>query len=421
MLAANRAPSDGGVIGRPLGGRMTQEAVVFALGALSALQIANVTVTLFSVVCLVIAPAYLLKTHRGADLLPLALAALGWLSFLASCVVNDVSGLWPNAIAPAAFGLYLMGLTVLTGGSLSLIAAALGGLAVGTVGFFATQGIELTNTGSFLDFWKYGVAHAATVLVVIASIMIGRRPFIQTGALLLLGVGNLVMNFRSLGLICLLSAALLLARDVLGKRVGRGGQFALVIGVGTAMATFLPDVARLGALGPALQAKIVLQDSTHLPFLLAARTEPPFTIVALYDRPLLGWGSAMNLTADVYARAQHLAVNWFGFDPNFPFEKYWRLPAKDYSGFHSILFASWGEGGILAALLPLWLVFACGALIWNFRRYGKWCPLVILMGLQGLWDLFYAPWTYNVIPEYACITLLFCARHFKRAGADHDS
>ena len=103
------------------------------------IQVANVTVTALSVVCLLLVPGWLLMTHRGADLVPLVLAALGWISFLASCVVNDVSVLWPNAVAPAAFGLYLMGLTVLTGRAVESIAAVLAGLAVGTVGFFLTR------------------------------------------------------------------------------------------------------------------------------------------------------------------------------------------------------------------------------------------------------------------------------------------
>ena len=82
-------------------------AAVFAIGATSSVQVANVTVTALSVVCLLLVPGWLLMTHRGADLVPLVLAALGWISFLASCLVNDVSVLWPNAVAPAAFGLYL--------------------------------------------------------------------------------------------------------------------------------------------------------------------------------------------------------------------------------------------------------------------------------------------------------------------------
>ena len=34
-----------------------------------------------------------------------------------------------------------------------------GGIGVGTVVFFLTKGIELTHTGNFLDLWKYGIAH----------------------------------------------------------------------------------------------------------------------------------------------------------------------------------------------------------------------------------------------------------------------
>jgi hypothetical protein len=84
-------------------------AAVFAIGATSSVQIANVTVTALSVVCLLVVPGWLLITHRGVDLVPLVLASLGWISFLASCLVNDANALWPNAVAPAAFALYLMG------------------------------------------------------------------------------------------------------------------------------------------------------------------------------------------------------------------------------------------------------------------------------------------------------------------------
>ena len=75
---------------------------VFVIGATSSLQVANVTATLLSVVCLLLMPGFLLMSHRGVDLVPLVLAALGWISYLASCVVNGVSVLWPNAVAPAA-------------------------------------------------------------------------------------------------------------------------------------------------------------------------------------------------------------------------------------------------------------------------------------------------------------------------------
>ena len=80
---------------------------------------------------------------------------------------------------------------------------------------------------------------------------------------------------------------------------------------------------------------------------------------------------------------------------------------------HSILLGSWAEGGVLAVLLPAWLLVACIGIVWNYRRFGKWAPLAITVALQGIWDLLYAPWTYNMIAEYACIALLFCAVHFR--------
>ena len=76
-----------------------------------------------------------------------------------------------------------------------------------------------------------------------------------------------------------------------------------------------------------------------------------------------------------------------GFAPTFPFELYWRLPPSDYSAIHSILLGSWAEGGVLAVLLPLWLLVACIGVVWNNARFGRWTPLVLTVALQGIWDL----------------------------------
>ena len=181
---------------------------------------------------------------------------------------------------------------------------------------------------------------------------------------------------------------------------------------GLVFAYVMPIAARAGLFGPALQRKIIEQEATNLPMLLAGRTEPPMTITAILERPLLGWGSATNLTPDLYAQAEHLAVR-MGFAPTFPFDVYWRLPVSDYSAMHSILLGSWAEGGVLAVLLPAWLLVACLGIVWNYRRFGEWAPLAVTVALQGIWDLIYAPWTYNMIAEYACIALLFCAVHFR--------
>lgn len=387
-------------------------AAVFLGGALSGLQVASFIATGLSVVCFLLAPAFLTMRHRGVDVLPLVFALLGAVSFLASCLVNDVSVLWPNALAHAAFALYLIGLTVITGRAVDLIATILAGVAVGTVIFFLTKGIELTHTGNFLDLWKYGIAHAVTLLVVLGLTKARASLLVHAIVLAVLGLASLGLNFRSHALVCLIASATLFSRRYLAARISRAWQFVGIIGLGLAFSYVMPIAARAGLFGPALQRKTFEQDTTHLPILLAGRTELPETLTAIAERPLLGWGSALKLPPDVYAQAEHLAVR-MGYAPTFPFEIYWRLPANDYSAMHSILLGSWGEGGVLAALLPLWLLFACLAIVWNNARFGIWAPLALVVALQGIWDLLYAPWTYNMVAEYACIALLFCAVHFR--------
>ncbi|MFW0795323.1 hypothetical protein AAFP30_16030 [Gordonia sp. CPCC 205515] len=397
---------------RPLDSTLLVHGVVLLLGASSAVQIANFTVTALSIVCLALAPAFLLMTHRGVELLPILLGVLGWISFLASCLVNHVGVLWPNAVAPAAFSLYLIGLSVITRREVDMIATALAGIGIGTTLFFLTQGIELSNEGGFLFLWKYGIAHGVTL--VLLYVLIKARPGGIAPALLLggLGVISLGLNFRSHALVCLIAAVLLLTGHFLGGRISRGWQFIGVAIFGLAFSVLMPIAARAGLFGSVLQRKTIEQEATNLPMLLAGRTEPPMTYTVITERPLLGWGSAFNITPDVYAQAEHNAVS-IGFSPTFPFELYWRLPVFDYSAMHSILFGSWAEGGIVAFLLPAWLLVACGAIVWNHGRFGIWAPLALVVSLQGIWDLLYAPWTYNMVPEYACIALLFGAVHFR--------
>ena len=115
-----------------------------------------------------------MMTHRGVDLLPVLLGVLGWISFIISALVNQVSLLWPNALGPVAFSLYLIGLTVLTGRSVDLIGWVLGRIGLGSVIFFVSQGIELTRMGRFLFLWKYGVAPPATIVLLLFVMVVAR-------------------------------------------------------------------------------------------------------------------------------------------------------------------------------------------------------------------------------------------------------
>jgi len=397
-------------------GTVVAQVAVFAIGATSGVHLWNFTVTGLSVGCLLLVPAFLLMTHRGVDLIPLVLAVLGWISYVASGVVHGVTPLWPNAVAPAAFSLYLIGLTVVTGRSVNLIAMILGGLGIGSVVFFFTTGIALSNTGNFLDFWKYGIAPGVTTLILL-GLVLARAPLaLHALALALLGIASLGLNFRSHALVCLLASAILFSHRFLGRQVRRGWRFAGILAFGLVFGYVMPFAARAGLFGPALQSKEIEQATTGLPTLLAGRTEPPETITAIIEHPLLGWGSALKFTPDFYTHAEHVAIQ-MGYMPTFPFELYWRLPAQDESATHSLLLGSWAEGGVLAALLPAFLLVACLGVVWNYARFAKWAPLVITIGLQGIWDLLFQPWAYNMLPVFACITLLYGATHFRHAPA----
>ena len=58
------------------------------------------------------------------------------------------------------------------------------------------------------------------------------------------------------------------------------------------------------------------------------------------------------------------------------------------------------------------------AVVWNQSRFGVWAPIALTVALQGIWDLLYAPWTYNMVAEYACIALLYGAVHFRVQPAE---
>ena len=161
-------------------------------------------------------PRFLLMKHRGVDLVPLVLAALGWISFLASCLVNDVSVLWPNALAPAAFSLYLIGLTVLTGRAVDRSRRVLAGIAAGTLGLLPDRGdrtdphrelprpLEIRHRPRGDDPHRVRLDQGAGA------------PTVHPVVLALLGLASLGLNFRSHALVCLLASATLFTRPLPG-------------------------------------------------------------------------------------------------------------------------------------------------------------------------------------------------------------
>ena len=220
-------------------------------------------------------------------------------------------------------------------------------------------------------------------------------------------------NYRSHALVCLLAAATLFVHHFLGARIRRGWQFAGIVAFGLVFAYVMPIAARAGLFGPALQRKTIEQEATDLPLLLAGRTEPPMTITAIIERPLLGWGSAMNCRRTCTPRPSISRCGW-GSAPTFPFEAV--LAAAAQRLLRDAFDPVWVPGP-KAACWPCSCRRGCwspaSASSGTTRGSDVWAPLGLTVALQGIWDLLYGPWTYNMVPEYACIALLFCAVHFR--------
>lgn len=387
---------------------LPERAWLFMLGATSALPLMNFTVTGFSVVCVAIGLAYFLPGTRSRNDTPLVLAAVGTVAYLASAWVNDTSYFSPDVFAFASFALYFCGITVLAR-DVERIATVLLGIAFGSVFFYVVIGTFLTADGGVVDLWKYGVAPAATITVLyfLATCRIGTSAVVV--ALLALGALSLVLNFRSHAVICCAVALLL----VLSKyRRGALSLTTRVVTLGVFAVGFtwaLEFAARGGLLGGSLREKVLMQSNGSVPMLLAGRTEPPLSLTAIVQQPLLGWGNADNISRAAYVDAQHVAMS-LGFERSFPFEYAWKLSDGSIS-LHSVLLGSWAEAGVFAALLPIWLLWACYRLIFVADSAGPWTPLMMYLGMQTIWDLIFSPWSYNLPAVFACLACCCVAVH----------
>lgn len=401
--------------------RLPERACLFALGATSALPLMNFTITGFSFVCVAIALAYFLPSDRRRTLLPIALAVVGTAAYLASAWMNGTDPLSPNVFAYASFALYFCGISVLAR-DIQRIATVMLGIACGSTVFFVLIGTFLTATGSITDLWKYGVAPAATVFVLYLGAARGARW--PTVAVLLIGLAgvSLILNYRSHALVCGGVALLLALSKYKGGTLPLVVRLATVVAFGALFSWLLELAARDGLLGQSLREKVLMQSDGSLPMLLAGRTEPPLSLTAIFQRPLLGWGNADNISREAYVHAQHTAMQ-IGFDRSFPFEYAWKLPNGSLS-LHSILLGSWAEAGVLAALVPLWLLWACYRLIFVSGAAGVWTPLLMYLGMQATWDILFSPWSYNLPAVFAVIACSYVAlqtpgRHRSGAAIDY--
>ncbi|GAA3400844.1 hypothetical protein [Pseudarthrobacter polychromogenes] len=238
--------------------------------------------------------------------------------------------------------------------------------------------------------WKYGIAVHVSVLLLVFTVTRVRRPFWTLAALLGLAAVSLGLGFRSHAIICLGVAVLILAKGWTGKPLRGGGLVVAVAGLG-AMAIWVPELIESGFFGQELRMRSLRQTEGGAPALLGGRTEPPLSIAAIAERPWTGFGNSQAITQDTIGAGMNLA-NAFGMQNPAAYLPFW-IRSGGVVSLHSILFGSWVDGGVLAAVLPILLIGVFALAIW--KAQGHLAPIVSLVCAQAIWDLVFSPWASN--------------------------
>jgi hypothetical protein len=165
---------------------------------------------------------------------------------------------------------------------------------------------------------------------------------------------------------------------------------------------FLPTLVEEGYFGAAVQEKTVEQLEGDGPILLAGRTEPPLSLALLAERPVLGWGDLQTVPTEVVDRGLANAEQ-VGLHDQTALLHVWLRNGE--LQLHSVTLTSWAEGGIMAAVFPIWLLFAAARATWRAR--GKFAPLITVLAFLIGWDALFSPMTLEMVPLWGAAGVIF--------------
>lgn len=268
----------------------------------------------------------------------------------------------------------LLGLAVLIGNGWRRWLALKIGLAFGVM-------IEAACFGPlFGDWWKFGVGLPITILVLA---VLGNRRGLAVAALLLLGGIHLFMNFRGLGGVCLILAAILgvpafsmrLRLPIIGLAVIiAAGSFIFYITNGEGVRRKDSDSER--------QAMI---ETAALTF-----AESPFIGQG-------SWFSTTHIVREIEVRRMALEEGFGGYSEE----------EADKLAIHSQLLVALAEGGILGGLYFLVLgLLLVWALFYATSSYGPQRPLTLLFIIEAAGNLCISPFSGPARVHIAAATVL---------------
>ena len=278
-----------------------------------------------------------------------------------------------------------------------LAMGAIGISAGGILGYFLQPTMYAPG-----DAWKFGVGVGVTTGIVFATAAFAKwfRPpnRVQAGVVGLAGVLNLVLGYRALGGVCLVSAVLLLS----GDSARRHWRRLLVAGAAAVLVlASYSYVARRGTLGDVARLKYEDQATGRFGVLLGGRDELLASAQAIVDSPLIGHGSWAQDAKYPALLAQRQVE--YGYNPS--------SDSPDLIPTHSYLFGAWVEAGLM------------GALFWGFVFWGvlralakpiavaePLRPFIMFTAVMFAWNILFSPYGQEtrLLAAYAIVLIMSC-------------
>jgi hypothetical protein len=271
------------------------------------------------------------------------------------------------------------------------------GLAVG----YALEYVFNPSPYADVDPWKFGVAVPLTLVMVLLACRPGWLKFTAVSPVLLFSAGllNFAFGFRSLGGVCLLAAAYVVAQTLYQSRELRAvrlppARLAVFICVGALLAILVVSAyghaARDGLLGARAATQYRAQSAGNFGVIIGGRPELLASFAAIADSPLIGHGSYAKNPKYTSIMISRLYSNGYTPDPNVLYE-------IQHSGYvipsHSYLFGAWVQAGLLGALF--WIVILAlvvRALAMTFPIRHALSPLIAFLSALLVWNIFFSPY-----------------------------
>ena len=244
--------------------------------------------------------------------------------------------------------------------------------------------------------WKYGYSFPVAVLVISYICFFHKkyRVILLPISLVFLGIANVVMNFRSMFLFCMISAGVCFAVDMgrlfFGSRKLRASLYMPLVIAMMAITTFSAKevyeyAANNGVLGAEAQQKYYAQSSGDLSILQAGRNESLVSTVAIKNSPIIGYGSwAKNHDYAVMQiellRQKHIEAQYSGDG------------SAEFIPTHSYILGAWVEAGIVGALF--WAVaftVVLGAAFLIVDAGGSFMCVGFFLFINLLWNIPFSP------------------------------